>query len=458
MKRALALASCWAALASAPALAAEITRTLEAFVPGNPWDAQLEINYNRSLRRALISREKAEGSDRPSTRYFDDKELRYSRIDHNMDFKLRFALYRDLEVFVNFPVVLSRSQFAGLAQNGGEPGAGRTGGCDGAGRPSGDSTIVRDGLFRGGGIPSLPDKNLTHLEAGTRTPNRGRSILGQAGATGTAACYLGESGVPTSESVRSGFGDMSIGMAWAPLNNRRDDTDPTWLLRLEYQMPTGTTMDPSPKDPVTGNFKPRNDSAGYGQHALHFASYFSKKLRASVEPYVGLEYSAFFPSTGNIFQRISPNQEHVGPGQKAGVVAGLEIVPYENRKHQIKFAIDLRLRARATFEGRDYSEVADFLGRVTDIETYATFDASLHFYVQISKWFMARFHVGLAHDTKHFITFANIGEDRNGNGFVENTVTEQNPTYDPMTDQVGRRLSVAETTVFTWGFSLIAMF
>jgi hypothetical protein len=434
--------------------AAEITRTLEAFEPTNPWDANVEISYQRSLRRALISRERPEAD---TLRYFDDRELRYSRVDHTMDFKLRFALYRDLEIFVNLPVVLSKSQAADFAR--GDPGQGRTGGCAGPGMPTGDSTLVRDGLFRGGGISSAPDPSLPHMDpANPRQPNQARTILGQAGVSQPAACYLGQPGVPTFESLRSGFGDMSLGIAWAPFNNARDDTHPTWLLKLEYQIPTGTTQDPTPRDPAGGDFRPRNDTVGLGMHALHFQTYLSKRVNAFFDPYIGFEYSVFVPADNPIFRRFSPNQEHVGPGQRAAVVAGFEIVPWERREKQMKFAMDFRLRARATFEGRDYSEIADFLGRVTDIETFATLGAEVGFYTQITKWFLLRLHLGLAYDTRHFITFANIGEDRNGNRTVENTPTEQNPVYDPMTDQVGRRLSVSETTVFTWGFSLVAMF
>jgi hypothetical protein len=444
-----------AVLLASTAQAAEITRTLTAFEPTNPWDANVEIFYERSLRQALVSREKPEAS---GTRYFDDKELRYSRIDHRMDFRFRFALYRDLELFLTLPVVLSRMQRASLALSGGSPVGVRTGGCAGPGQPTGDSTIVGDGLFRGGGIPSTPDATLPHMDPqNPRVANPRRTILGQAGVTQAAGCYLGESGVPA-ESLRSGFGDMSLGLAWAPFNNDRDETRPTWLLKLSYTLPTGTTQDPTPVDPAAGNFRPQNDTAGLGMHVLTFETYLSKRLSRAVDPYVGLEYSAFFPGDNSIFRRLNENQENVGPGQRAAIVVGFELTPWENRERRMKFAVDFRLKARATFEGRDYSELADFLGRVTDIETYATFEASLGFYVQITKWFLLRLHLGLAHDTKHFITFANIGEDRNGNTFVDNDPREQNPVYDPLTDQVGRRLSVSETTVFTWGFSVIGMF
>lgn len=457
MKRPLSLALLCASLlgSAGSAHGAELTRTLEAFVPGNPWDAQVEVNYSRTSRQATIYREKAEISN---MRFFDDKELHYSRIDHTMDFKLRFALYKDLEVYVNFPLVLSKSQFVGLAPAGGD-GPARTGGCAGAGMPTGDSTIVKDGLFRGAGISSTPDATQTQLDpASPRQPNHARSILGAAGVTTASSCYLGESGLPTNDSVRSGFGDLSIGVAWAPLNNSRDDTSPTWLLKLEYQLPTGTTQDPTPTDPARGVFTPRNDTVGLGMHSLHFGTYFSKRVSSAVDPYVGLEYSLLVPADNPIFRRLSPNQEHVGPGQRAAVVAGIEFVPYENKDRQIKFAIDLRLRVRLNFEGRDYSEITDFLGRVSDIETYTTFEGQIGFYFQISKWFLAKFNFGLGFDTRHFITFANIGEDRNGNGFVENDPREQNPVYDPSTDQVGRRLSVGDTLIFTWGVSLIAMF
>jgi hypothetical protein len=461
-------------LSAGTARAAEITRTLEAFEPTKPWGANVDIEYSRTLRRALISREKPEADQ---TRYFDDKELRYSRIDHEMNFRFRFAIYRDLELYLNLPVVLSRSQFVGLALSGGDAGAGRTGGCSGPGAPTGDSSIVRDGLFRGGGISSSPDPNLTQQDPqNLRAPNPARTILGQAGITppvGTgqagptgAGCYLGEPGVPA-ETMRSGFGDMSIGIAWAPYNNDRDETRPTWLLKLEYTLPTGTTMDPTPADPAHDNYKPKNDTVGFGMHVLTFQTYLSKRVNSFFDPYIGFEYSAYFPADNPIFRRLNvtlptgevvSNQEHLGPGQRAGVVAGFEIIPWERLSQKMKFAIDFRLRARANFEGRDYSEIADFLGRVTDIETYATFEASVGFYLQITKWFLLKMHLGLATDTKHFITFANIGTDRNGSRTVENTPTEQNPVYDPLTDQVGRRLSVSETTVFNWGFSLIAMF
>ena len=57
---------------------------------------------------------------------------------------------------------------------------------------------------------------------------------------------------------------------------------------------------------------------------------------------------------------------------------------------------------------------------------------------------------GLTIDTPHFITYANAGVDKNGDGSVTLTDSaEKNPTYREIIDNPGRRFRVEGTQIWS---------
>lgn len=441
--------------------AAELTDVHDAADGKDPWDGSFEVTYGFKIKWASIYRE---SYDSVNQQTYQRKELDFKHFSHTMNIRFRFGLYKDLETFVNIPFVMQWQNRVTLA-----PGV--VGTCQGTDvHPPGDpnlSSIISDGLFRGGGIPSNPVL-ATHYAF---DPNTGQPIPNPIRTYGGGPCTGGDSGVP-GQSDRAGIGDISIGFRWGLLNNERDASKPTWVLSVAYTIPSGQAMNPDHTDTGPNNdYSPSNRGVGLGVHRLTFGMYFSKRIAQYFDPYVAFEYSLAIPPSGDtLFRRTVvvdgtkqyDNQEYAGPGHRAGFIVGTEFVPFERPDTGVKIAIDVRFRAQLQFEGRDYSEIADFLGRVTDIQQYGSYDLSLGIYARPHANIFMRLSLGVAFEQRHFITFASIGVDRTGpqgnpNGVVDNDVKEQNPTYDPLTDSIGKRLLVGDTAIFKFDFAFIVM-
>jgi hypothetical protein len=278
---------------------------------------------------------------------------------------------------------------------------------------------------------------------------------------------------------------MLFMLRWAPFAQDRDNARATWTLEAGWRAPTGETMTVD------------NEGVGRGVHELIFATGVARRYQY-LEPYARFDAVFPFPANDSLFKDYGDSQEHVGPGARTGFQFGTEIVPYEDPVKQVKVYIDLGLGAVYHAEGRDYSELFDALalgaracdpagingdvncGRytsdsrseiagaphdgITTVEQFATFRGHLGLGVQASRYLRLGAELSLAHDTEHFISNAEVGKDKDGSGLVENKSdpnfdpAEQNPTYVPAIDAVGRRLRVEETTVFSVGFNAAVMF
>jgi hypothetical protein len=109
-------------------------------------------------------------------------------------------------------------------------------------------------------------------------------------------------------------------------------------------------------------------------------------------------------------------------------------------------------------EGRAYSEVADFIGRLTTVEQYMTLGGSLSVYFQPVKNFQLRVVSGAEYQFDHFLTFADRGKDLDGNGRIDPQLGEKSPTFDDNTDKPGSRLRIIDSMVFSLMFTLVGQF
>lgn len=446
-------------LAAEPVGAAEITEVIDAGDPDDPYDFTAEITYGRSLRRAKITREyNCDPVGRPADAetcpdaaaaghgaLVHVKELRYERVVHELTPRLRFAIWRDLELAVEAPIVLSDEQHIRFAGNGGKK----------------NGTVI--------------------------TPENSSVAPGPRSPTGPDPVDLFP--VPPDLPTRAGFGDMLFMLRWAPFSQERDRSRADWVVEVGYRAPTGEVM------------RPDNEGVGRGVHELVFGTAFSRRYRY-LDPYARFDLALPFPAGDSMFKDYGDAQEHVGPGLRGGFETGLEIVPYEDTERDVKFFIDVGLGATYHGEGRDYSILFDALALgaresaaqcedpafaddpncarfnpesrseiagqphdgLTTVEQYVTFKSKLGIGLQASRYFRLTAQVGLDHDTEHFVSNADVGRDRDGSGLVENKTDprydprEHNPTYVPAIDAVGRRLRVEETTVFTFGFTASLIF
>ena len=136
-------------------------------------------------------------------------------------------------------------------------------------------------------------------------------------------------------------------------------------------------------------------------------------------------------------------------------MAGVEVVPYENKALEQRFAIDLRGAGIYHGQQRTYTELSDLLNEVTMRDQYATFYGHLGFVFSAARFIRFDIGVNVGTDTNHFITGEKIGTDRDGNGIlqldqngdgqIDRDATESNSYFNPVIDTPGRRLRVEET-------------
>lgn len=291
------------------------------------------------------------------------------------------------------------------------------------------------------------------------------------------------------ESSQSGSGPLDLTLRWAPLSELRDSTKPTWVLYFSWSSPwTTSVVDPS-KFSAAGDYDGKAP-VGDGVHRLTFGTSFSKRLgglqydididpdanrRGLFDPYLDVSYTLPIPEDGLALVDLINNRDNPfgeDPSHEGRVRAGVEIVPVEDLLNQRKFAIDLGFMTTLYTDGRNYSLLANPLRELTFEEQHARIEGFLNFYVQAAEF--VQFHGGISvgHVTEHFLTFEDVGEDRDGDGQVlPNTDDGLNPYFCgndpddicsvsnvPSVDQVGFRFKDEEHFTFSWFISALLTF
>ncbi|MBU1429065.1 hypothetical protein KKF91_00760 [Myxococcota bacterium] len=431
--------------------AAELTNVIDAADGDDLYDFIARVMYRRVQRGAKITREY---SCDPSTRAYDlttcpgagpagelleVKELRYEHVIQEIVPELRFGIWHDLELLVEMPIVLEKHQTVEFAGNDGDP-------TKPVITPENSSIAPR--------LSDVDDpENLFD--------------------------------VPTNLPTRAGFGDMLFMLRFSPLSQERDPQRGEWTLELGYRAPTGQVA------------RFGNEGVGRGVHEVIMGTSLSRRFKY-VDPYMSLKGFLVFPSKDTLFKDYGSSQNLIAPGHRARFELGSEIIPYHDPKKHIRFFVDLRLGATYHAEGRDYSELFDafasasktcdpngqdgasncptytensdimiagqFTDGITDVEEYLTLGGRFGLGAYLSEYVRFEFNLNLEHDTEHFITNADIGKDLDNSGLVEGkgdpkySAAEQNPTYVPAYDTVGRRIRVEETMVFTLNVGLSGIF
>ena len=263
-----------------------------------------------------------------------------------------------------------------------------------------------------------------------------------------------------------------MGLTWAPVNQRRDDTKPTWTLGVEGQFSIGNIMAFDRSRPNA------NHAVSEGVHKIFARTSISKRFRY-FDPYIGFWYMYPIARDDSLFKDYGPAQKTKNPQQQAGTVFGVEMVPFERPADNYKLAIDLTGRIEAHFNGKGYSEMWEVFASapalacdpasnpacdpkqtskpngyqgqpytgITAIENYATLGADLSLVGQIGAH--AHFRAGFlySHDGSHLITDDDIGTPSGGRSRVSQP-DEFNPAYRAIVDQNGRRYRVDNVNVY----------
>lgn len=414
-----------------------------------------------------------------------NKEMLYEENQSTLDIKLRFGLYKDLELHFNVPYVLSSTRGLQYAD-------------DNADRPVNESNSSVD-----------PSDARIRRDANNVFSNgdSAQQAIAKLDQFNTYRYFELTDQMRSYE--RTGFAEPSVGIHWAPFNDERDDTKATLLIGMDYVMP------------IVPIARQDNTAVGKGVHELQWKLAASKRFDW-IEPYFGMQYFLPFASTDSPLKPIA-DRDNIGqvitnPPQRALITLGTEFIPHSNALTGERYAIDLRFQFGYTSEGRDYTPLFDHMansncqglsiddvlpqfdntGQISNldqvacawvvreaanasaspiydigtavqgtdsdrpfstngimtVESYGTFAGQLAFNLQPSRYFQFRLAGGLTHKQQHFLTNSRTG--RNSERTQDNTVAltgpdaryERNPVYNPTYDSPGSRFRVEQYNIW----------
>lgn len=406
------------AVVGVDAHAARVTDVPDAADGDNPIDVHLELKFDFTRSTALITRENTQPPpDDPTAapRTADVKELEWERQKFRLRPQLQVGVFHDLALFVEWPIVLWDAQQTRFAED----------------TNAGNSTIIRD-----------QSPNATPIvdgweETGGTGNTNAQIVDGKYGFPNNGYNNWRMNGQGEWAGYRQGLDNPAFGIRWSPLNNERDETKPTVTLQADYTAPFFGFMNPT-EDELEESGTPGIVSDGL--HKFHF-SIASSKRYLIFDPYFVVDYT--IPFTGGAGDHLTGHQ----PRQHGGFIAGLEIVPFEDKKLDQRFALELSGSARYFSEGRDYSEVSDLFREMTYTDQFVRVGANAGINFRAFKLFFIDIQGQFAYDTEHFLTIEDFGNDLDdANDEVDLTnPAERNPFYNPAIDTVGRRLRVEQS-------------
>jgi hypothetical protein len=433
------------------ARAAHVTDVADAMDERHPVEVDLDFGYTHLKKQTKVTRENVQTDPATQKRGIVlVDELQHTETTDQLNFRLNVGLYHDLELHVIAPLLIGQKQEWGFA------------------------TV--------NGVSVQPVSTLQN------------NTINISGCNATGSCADKNPIMPTpGQSLRAGFADPTIGLAWGPINEEReqqlrpelfppDHPVSTWVLGLDYTLPLpGDVDDPSKFGAASGAATAGSTSHPVIRKAHVFSPWtaFSKRFKV-LDPYVGVRANLPIPvggssagdgsydncwhpdqladvATQNCANAAWKGETGYKPAYTGAFTFGTELVVADDKVAQQKVAFDLHTEITWFSPSRGYSQVADALGKLTYEEEHVQALTTLGFYGRIARWLHVRVSGTLGVDTPHFLTSESIGKDLNGDGQVQISAgaatksVEQNPAYDFRVDQPGRRLRAE--AMFIWGVS-----
>ncbi len=434
----------FAALAG-PAAAAEITRVATSGEPGNPFDIDISIRWDRFQERATITRETAA----PDGSVIDSRLLRFAESRNALVPRVAIGLWKDLELHAELPYVLN------------------------------DDNTWRFGLHYDkptGGIPGSPSS----IESNSIDAN-GQPCV-------TSPCPLFPVAPSTTVYHGGRAGDFKAGLAWGIFNDQKDDTKPFWLVGMDITFPTATAYEPA-KDRGTDWSSPHDVPAKpgpFGERIWKWDVYTALSRRMGyIDPYVKGHATAMFKSSSTYSncdfaeQMATANPKQMNSnapancatwgsdaGAKlpwvAGLTVGTEVVPYEDLRESQRVSLDVRLYADYTSSHRFFNELTDATGKILMTEGYLTMGGLFGLYLRASKNVSLQATASLATRSSHYLTGESLGRTSGsvpaGDLSGTNSNPDMNPNFDWRYDAPGRRFRITEVSLFELGFAGVLQF
>ena len=471
--RLASLALCLALLVPAPAGAVEGTEIASSFDEGNPFDLFLGVSYGFMAKRAAIKREMSGAviDTTPPGAVPVVRDLVFSEDRHVLTPHAELGIFHDLSLSFALPITLGLSRSYEFDQRASPcifPGSGEDPTCI---NKTNSSTLI--------------DKILPDGTAG--------APLGYDAGDPTTGFPLDSTTVFKSVG-RSGLDTVNLGISWAPMNQDRDDTKPTWVLTAEFRLSVGKIMRFNRLDPET------ETGVSRGVHEFYAETVVSKRTRWA-EPFVyfwwqaplGVRGNRANDPNGSLYWDVGFGQRTAKPQQHAGTLFGFEAIVYNKPESDERVNLEVSGRIDAHFNGVGYSEIWEVLALGGDIENnpnaplaidldptrtddtkvnhpgtsvienYLSFGARVGVNAHVGRYarFGATFELG--RDQTHALTYDDAGRELPGCGtepmgqecetpddpVVSANTKEVNPLHKQLVDVAGRRYLIDEMTTFT---------
>lgn len=454
--------SLWPALgvlaaAAAPARANPHLEIASAADEGDPFDVHVGVDYVFTSVRAAIKREFAgyPGTD-PDGPMPLVKDLVLSGLRHEIVPRLEIGLFTDLAAYGALPIVVRDQRSLDLDQ--------REDVC----------------VFPGGGTPTCIDSTNSSTIQDGLLPSTGFDA-GDPGGPGFA-----DGGDPMifRGVDRTGLDQLQLGLAWAPMNQRRDDTKPTWKIGAEARIAIGKPAAFDRASPST------EDGVGRGVHEVKLWTSMAKRTSWAI-PYFEAWWIAAIGKTDDSAFRDPPQgefgAERLDPQQQAGTRFGFEALTWRGDTPDEHVGFDVSTRLETRFAGRAYSEMWEVLAfagdaaaggplvleadprmggpefshpGISNVENYLTMAARLGLEAAIGPRVQFGASVEYAWDQSHLITFADAGVDDpdDANDVVDPGTAEVNPFHVPTIDDAGHRYRVDQARSFVVGVHALVLF
>jgi hypothetical protein len=419
-------------LYAAPTRAAELTHVATAAEPDSAFNFDLSVRWERSQKRATITRERATAASasEPFGRVDDVPELSYSEITNQIVPRIGFGVYQDVELHFELPYYLGQDvswkYASGVAL-------------------AADSSVTTNGIDANGAACASPPCPLFY-----------------AGAKETTVYHGGV------------LGDLKAGVAWGILSDVKDDTKPYWLIGLDVTFPTSALYDPWEGRTRTGStfdspYSLPTKVAGVGQKIWKFdlQTALSKRI-GPIDPYFKAHLTL-----PHRFSSTYSNCDHVGdpsprtPPQttpaaatncdlpqwkdtagaqlpwNTGLTFGIEFVTLENKREGQRVVIDTRLIAEYTSQARWYNELTDATGKLLQTGSHMELGGLISFLFRASRYVAVQGQASYTYETAHLLTGEPLGVTD-----TTNSSPNQNPNFDWRWDAPGRRFRISSASVF----------
>jgi hypothetical protein len=450
---------------SQTAQAAEVTRVATAFEEKNKFDFHFGVVYDFNFKKAAILREWNTGAADDSENRLV-KDLIFQQQRHIITPNLEFGFWHDFAFYAALPIIAHDQTVYGFDQRSDDCKFGADAAFPDVNCVNKDnSTTVRDGILPHNGFDATSTSN----------------PFGQFTGTDTERIFNGP--------VRRGLDQLNLGLKFGIMNQTRHSHLPNWVVGLEGRFAIGRAQTMSRNIEVSD--PQGNHRVGQRIHELGVWTALSRRYRF-LDPFFTAYWRYAMRANGSEFQDLGKfgPQDRIQPMSTVGVTFGTEIVPWERKAKQQKVAILVRGTAQLRYGGRGYSEMWQILADspaltgkenpgsgdacdpgaasafaaanpgdtdgylaaggpgckkfngITDIQNYGTFGADTALVFHMGQYARMLLGANMMTDTRHFLTFTDRGDDKNGNDMVDPNTTEVNPVRRDVVDNVGRRYMI----------------